>query len=105
MQPARRAFEEAASSPAWLGLEELATLQAAYPAVQSSYRYDTHSVEQRARNTVERLLRDARTEKGTFRRFLDLGAWDGMVCYELRRQGKAALGIDIRAEGLEHKAR
>jgi SAM-dependent methyltransferase len=37
-------------------------------------------------------------------RFLDLGMWDGMTCQALQEQGKTAVGVDIRVEGLDPRA-
>lgn len=38
-------------------------------------------------------------------RCLDLGMWDGMTCHALQVAGKSAVGIDIRVEGVDERAR
>jgi SAM-dependent methyltransferase len=101
---ARQAFLQASDSPAWLGWEELDRLQQAYPLQEWTYQYDPASLARRGRERATEMLRLVLGGR-PLRRFLDLGAWDGMVCHSLRQMGKEAVGIDIRPEGLAAEAR
>lgn len=101
---AGRAFATAPAAPAWLGIEELAALQAAYPLEPMTYKYDDASLEQRGRERAREMLALAGSDAARLRDFLDLGMWDGMACYALQEMGKRATGIDIRVEGITPKA-
>lgn len=102
---ARQAFLQAADSPAWLGWEELDQLQNHYLLEEWTYRYDPASLARRGRTRAAEMLRLVPGGHRHLQRFLDLGAWDGMVCHALQQMGKEALGIDIRPEGLAAEAR
>jgi len=101
---ARRIFEEAGDSPAWLGMTELDELQHAYPVEPPVYKYDLDSLEARGRERAQTMLDLIRHQPNQPYRFLDLGMWDGMTCCVLREMGKSATGIDIRVEGLDRRA-
>lgn len=103
-QPARRAFEAAAESPAWLGLAELDTLQRAYPVEPMRYKYDPNSLAARGQERARAMLALAGREGEALHRFLDLGMWDGMTSHALQTVGKTAVGIDIRVAGLDTRA-
>lgn len=102
---AREAFLRAGDSPAWLGWEELDRLQKQYPLEKWTYHYDPASLARRGRERAAEMLRLVPGGHAHLCRFLDLGAWDGMVCYALQRMGKEAIGVDIRPEGLTAEAR
>jgi SAM-dependent methyltransferase len=105
---ARRAagiLAAAASSPAWLGLEELIALQHEYPLRPSTYATGVDDMERVARQRLREMLSPVRGEVSALQDFLDLGMWDGTSCYLLQEMGKTAAGIDIRADGLTDKAR
>lgn len=105
---ARRAFEAAGESPAWLGMAELDVLQHAHPIEPMTYKYDAESLAARGRERAATMLslvgQSAGREAGSPYRFLDLGMWDGMTCHALQEMGKPAVGIDIRVEGLDPRA-
>lgn len=103
-RPARRVFEAAGDSPAWLTPADLDALQHAYPVEPMTYQYDAHSLEARGRERARTMLDLVRGETGPLNRFLDLGMWDGMTCHALREMGKTAVGVDIRVEGLDARA-
>ena len=98
----RRIFEAAPATPAYLGAQDLARLQAACaPAAQYGY-----SAETVARRGVERCLQLLRLPGApAARRFLELGCWDGMVSAALAQKGKDATAIDARSEGFDERAR
>jgi SAM-dependent methyltransferase len=102
---ARQAFLQAPDSPAWLGWEELDRLQHHYPLQEWTYHYDPASLARRGRGRASEMLRLVPGGHQHLRRFLDLGAWDGMVCSALQQMGKEAFGVDIRPEGLAAEAR
>lgn len=104
-QPARRAFEAAEQSPAFLGVAELDALQRAYPVEPMTYKYDPDSLRNRGRERARTMLSLAGRETGSLHRFLDLGMWDGMTSHALHEMGKSAFGIDIRVEGVDPRAR
>jgi SAM-dependent methyltransferase len=101
---ARRIFEAAGDSPAWLGMAELDALQRTYSIEPMTYRYDAESLAARGRERAETMLAYVRRAAAPPRRFLDLGMWDGMTCRALREEGLAAVGVDIRVEGLDARA-
>ena len=101
---ARKAFDAAADSPAWLSMAELQALQRAYPLEPVRYKYDAQSLAARGRERAQRLLSMSRRHANRPQRFLDLGMWDGMTCRALQEMGKRAVGIDIRIEGLDETA-
>ena len=102
---ARAAFEAAPATPAWLGWDELALLQAQYPLRPSTYRYDPAGLEQTARQRIREMLRPAGHDGERLQVFLDLGTWDGTMCDLLQKSGKEAYGIDVRVEGITETIR
>lgn len=102
---ARAAFENSDGEPRWLGLAELAALQAEYPLRPSVYRYDPEGLELTARQRVSEMLRLLPHSPGRLERFLDVGTWDGTSCHLLSEMGKVSWGIDIRVEGLAERVR
>lgn len=103
-QPARRIFEAAGDTPAWLGLAEFDMLQHTYPVESKRYKYDGESLAARGRERARAMLNLVRRQPDQPHRFLDLGMWDGMTCYALREMGKSAVGVDVRIEGLDQRA-
>jgi SAM-dependent methyltransferase len=97
---AAAAFAAAAKTPAWLGLTDLAELQAAYPLEPMTYKYDDASLAQRGRERAAEMLALVDGDTTHLRDFLDLGMWDGMACAALQQMGKRTVGIDIRVEGI-----
>jgi SAM-dependent methyltransferase len=102
---ARRIFEDAPTMPAWLGLDELDALQRAYPLDPMTYHYDAASLEARGHERAQTILGYVESDSHRLRNFLDLGMWDGMTCLALQEAGKSAVGVDIRVEGLDERAR
>ncbi|MCF8056361.1 MAG: class I SAM-dependent methyltransferase [Desulfocapsa sp.] len=100
----KRLFERAATPAAWLPRETLEELQDSYPLEKTTYLYDEQSMERRGRDRAQALLNMVPKHE-QMNRFLDLGCWDGMTCYELQRMKKTAIGIDVQSEGLTEKAR
>jgi len=102
---AREIFEQASETPMWLTWDMLVDLEAAYPLAEETYFFDAVSVEERGREYARTLLKVLPDDDIGFHSFLDLGSWDGMVCYALQEMGKMAVGVDIRSEGLTEKAK
>lgn len=103
--PAAAILAAAGTSPAWLDLDNLATLQIEFPLRPSTYATSVAAMERVARGRIGEMLAPLRGEVEHVNRFLDLGMWDGTSCYLLEEMGKTAVGIDIRADGLTDKAR
>ena len=101
---AREIFNIAAQDPEWLGISELKQLRTEFPVQSQSYTYDRESVNRRGRARAKELVRMAGRGKGRSEMFLDLGSWDGMVCYYLSQLGKTAVGVDNRVEGYSDTA-
>jgi SAM-dependent methyltransferase len=97
---AAAAFAAATTTPAWLGLDELAELQSAYPLEPMTYKYDDASLAQRGRERAAEMLALVDGDTTHLHDFLDLGMWDGMACAALQQMGKRTVGIDIRVEGI-----
>lgn len=102
---ARELFARASDSPRWLDWAALERLHSEFPLESLSYRYDSSSVEERGLARAHELVEMVGKGKGSSDRFLDLGSWDGMVCYHLQQMGKTAVGIDVRTEGYSEKAK
>lgn len=98
----RRIFEAAPRVPAYLGMQDLARLQAAC-APAADYGYSPETVAQRGIERCQQLLR--LTGAPSARRFLELGCWDGMVSAALAARGKDATAVDARTEGFDERAR
>lgn len=101
---AEAAFAAAPTTPAWLGIDELAALQAAYSIEPMTYKYDDASLAQRGRERAEEMLALVGSDAARLHDCLDLGMWDGMACYALQQLGKQTAGIDIRVEGISPQA-
>jgi SAM-dependent methyltransferase len=91
---ARKAFNTAAASPAWLDSEILEDLQEryAYPPVSS---YALEDRKKAADERVGAIFNIVGSEACKLNRFLDLGCSEGLVCLALERRGKFAAGIDL----------
>ena len=101
---ARRAFLEAPETPAYLGRDALERLQKDYPPAEWSYLDSKEALARRGRKRAEMMLALVADGQEEVRRFLDLGAWDGMCCAALEQMDKETVGIDIRAEGFSEEA-
>lgn len=102
---AREIFAAAADTPSWLGWDELDAIQRGYPLDPMTYHYDAASLAARGRERASTMLQLVKRDPRPPQRFLDLGMWDGMTCQALQEQGKTAVGVDIRVEGLDERAR
>jgi len=102
---AREVFAGAPENPRWLDSEELEKLQAEFSPEAVTYQYDRASVEKRGEQRARELLELNSSEDEELNRFLELGSWDGMVCYYLQQMGKTTVGIDMRPEGFSNKAK
>ncbi len=91
---ARKRFELAGNEPAWLGWDELETLQKRYP-FRITPDYDSETRYQRAETLAKDILKLADSKSRNINKFLELGCQEGYVCLALNRLGKDATGIDI----------
>jgi len=98
-----RIFEQAPENPAWLGMDTLESLQQEYPS-PPDYGRDSQSREARGRNRANEILRMIDDKRDTMNSFLELGCWDGLTSYFLKRMGKMATAIDIRVDSFDDKA-
>ncbi|MBI5118356.1 methyltransferase domain-containing protein [Candidatus Poribacteria bacterium] len=99
----RSILDQSTVTPAWLGLDVLKSLQDEYP-FSTSYGRDPQSQEKRGRDRAGEILRLVKDRADTMNSFLELGCWDGMTSYFLKRHGKMATAIDIRADGFDERA-
>lgn len=100
---ARRAFEEAGEEPAYLDYQMIEELYGRYsPPLEPSYEKD--ALKRRAVKRVE-ALNSLDMDMDAVDRALEVGCWDGMVGKELRSEGKEAIGIDVRREGFDDRAK
>jgi len=97
----RTVFSGAGTTPAYLGLSELETLQKKYSFLPE-YGYDFRSLETRGMLRAKEVLR--LTMASTATTFLELGCWDAMVSCCLQREGKQATAIDINDNGFSGQA-
>ncbi|MHB8105269.1 MAG: class I SAM-dependent methyltransferase [Dehalococcoidales bacterium] len=80
----------------------LEELQQKYP-IQSPVKYDPDSRRVRAMERANYIL--SLVHDKNINTYLELGCWDGMVCWALQKNGKSVVGIDNRAEGLDERAK
>lgn len=66
------------------------------------YGYGPAALVMRGRKRAAELLALPGAE--TAATFLELGCWDGMVCWALQRQGRSTIAIDARSEGFDRRA-
>ena len=104
---ARKAFEAAPETPAWLDRSQLEQLHAEYPTTAPASDWRPPSTEdvsvlgrERAGALLSRLGGDGRR----LERFLELACANGMVSACLRGQGKTTTAIDIRASIIDPRA-
>jgi len=100
---ARKIFEQALKTPAWLEWNKLEFLQQKYPYPPLG-RYDPQSLEKRGRERAKEIFNLIGTEIGRVENFLELGCWDGMVSCALQRMGKTTIAIDIKRDGFDKRA-
>ncbi len=98
----RAVFEKSPSSPAWLPAEMLVELQQKYP-IRPTAKYDPDSRRERGIERAKNMLN--LVHDTSINTFLELGCWDGMVCWALQKNGKSTVAIDNRAEGFDERAR
>lgn len=96
-------FDRAATEPVWLTRAELEVLQARYPTY-SPYGYDPDSLARRGEQRAEKIMRVLPDGAERLDRFLELAAFDGMVCRYLKKMGKSATAIDRRDDGFDDRA-
>jgi ubiquinone/menaquinone biosynthesis C-methylase UbiE len=101
---ARAAFVQAASHPAYLDQDTLERLQNSYPPHPDDYPNDEPSRIARGEERAYMIATLLGEEWDTTERFLDVGAWSDMTCAALRKVGKWAVGVDIRANGFPNSA-
>ena len=99
---ARRAFESAERSPAWLDAELLPRLHERYPRCGYGYGYDPHAL---ARRGAERARVLGRLLKQPGMSTLELACADGMVSYELATAGARATALDVSDALFDSRAR
>ena len=100
---ARRIFERAPETPAWLTWDILDSLQQKYP-YPPEYGYDPQSLEQRGKERAGEILSLIRTRGKKINRFLELACCDGMVSCALQRKGKIVTAVDINPDGFDKRA-
>jgi SAM-dependent methyltransferase len=100
---ARRAFDAASRTPAWLDPSRLPQLQQRYGGtVASDYGYDQNSLERRG---VERVRSLRPLLKGPGVSTLEIACGDGMVSYQLARAGADATAVDLSDALFDERAR
>lgn len=100
-QKVKKTFEEAKPQNTCLSISDLVSLnsQFKYP---NDYGYSEDAVNLRGEERANQLLKlIPKVGEG---KFLELGCWDGMVCYHLQKKGYTATGIDNRDEGFDKRA-
>ena len=100
---ARRAFDSASASPAWLSADELDRLQTAYPR-PPDYGYDATSLDKRGRDRAA-VLMQLLTPQVNGRSILELGCGDGMACAALQRAGASTTAVDLTPGLFDERAR
>jgi ubiquinone/menaquinone biosynthesis C-methylase UbiE len=100
---ARRIFEKALDTPAYLEQNTLEILHKTYspPFIE---KYDPKSVEDRAKRQSKEILDLILQEKASIKNFLELGCGKGMVSCILQRQGYQVTAIDFNDTTLDIRA-
>ena len=102
----RKILERASTTSSWLEYDELVKLQKRYP-FPPEYGYDPKTVEIRGKERaieLQSLLRAKIKIRNKINSFLEIGCWDGMTCYSLKKRGYLATGIDNRIAGFDKRA-
>ncbi|MBI5361207.1 MAG: class I SAM-dependent methyltransferase [Planctomycetes bacterium] len=99
---ARKRFENAPKTPAWLGRDMLERLQKQYP-FHLEYSWDLEHRRQRGEERANELIRMISTRAEDIKNFLEIGCYDGMASCALSRMGKATTGIDITTKGFSEE--
>ncbi len=89
--------------PAWLGWEELLSLQEEYPH-SPYYGYDPSAFERRGQERAEQVLSVLHRDADRAETFLELGCADAMVSCVLQRMGKTATAIDAQPGAFDKRA-
>ena len=99
---ARAIFEKSPQSPSWLQSDVLGELQQKYQS-RPSTGYDPDSLRKKGIERAEGMLK--LVHRDGLNTFLELGCWDGMVCWALQKNGKSVVAIDNRTEGFDGRAK
>jgi SAM-dependent methyltransferase len=97
----KKLFESSEPDYNQLSINELRQLQKQYP-FPPEYGYSSEIVDIRGRERADQLI--GLIPSTTCIKYLELGCWDGMVCYHLNQHGKNAYGVDNRGNGFDKRA-
>ena len=106
LEEIKKIFNKSPSTPTYLGWNELIYLQNKYPFPFSKHKQSCYSklLLNKGKNKSIKLMKLIKSKESNFRRFLELGCNDGMVCYHLKLMGKTAVGIDINSKYFDKRA-
>lgn len=94
-------FEQVEPHSDFLNIRYLRELHNQYDPLPE-YSYSKEALDKRGNKRALDLLSIIPDEKTNA--FLDVGCWDGMICYHLKQMGKKPVGIDFRDEGFDRRA-
>jgi SAM-dependent methyltransferase len=97
----KKLFESSLFDSNQLSINELRRLQKKYP-FPPEYGYSSEILDMRGRERADQLI--SLIPSITCNKYLELGCWDGMVCYYLNKHGKKAYGVDNRGTGFDKRA-
>lgn len=100
---AKRIFDSAQETPAWLEIDILEYLQQkySYTPVDS---YDHNSLEQRGSKRTKEMINLTSVIGNKMNTFLELGCGDGMVSCGLKRLGKIVTAVDKSSKRFDKRA-
>lgn len=97
----KKLFESAQPDVNQLSISDLRQLRKHY-SFPSEYHYSSEMLDIRGKERTDHLISIIPSK--TCIKYLELGCWDGMVCYHLKKQGKKAYGIDNKGIGFDNLA-
>lgn len=99
-------FDNAPDIPAYLGWNELNYLHNKYSFPFSKLKTGNlpRLLTKKGREKTIKLMKLIKSKSSNYRRFLELGCNEGMVCFHLQSMGKTAVGIDNRSTNFDERA-
>ncbi len=99
-------FNNAPDTPGYLGWSELKYLQNKYqfPFSKQKISNQTIFLSKKGEKKAIKLMKLIKSNNSNYKRFLELGCNEGMVCYHLQSMGKTAVGIDIKSTYFDERA-
>jgi len=106
LKKTKKIFNNAPSAPKWLELDDLVRLQNKYPPpfIRKKKSKKTNALSKKGKDKALKIMKMIKKDNLKYKKFLELGCNDGMVCYYLNSMGKKAIGIDLNDKYFDKRA-